>query len=745
MSVSKHGLLWFHPKIELEKSKELKEIISNLNKDFAEIQCDEHSPLSIDLENEKKMESSWEEKITLIGKIIQEEDEKYNDINQSLEKIQAKLDKINEQTGSAQQIKEAAEKLEKEQKELVLKKKEFEKIKKEYEDIKLKEADILKIKEDAALLKKDLSEYDRLSKINDELIKNEKFFEENKMLLSEAEKKEASAEEKIKEVKKIIDELKGSGELFEKLKARKTSLNEQETKIESLSKDAASYKNLISLVEKLQTDAKKAFSEYEKAQNEYEMHYKNFMRAQAGILAEELKDNKPCPVCGSLNHPHKAEKEKNVLSEARINELKQAMEKCDENQNKITAEISLKTGEQRILMNTIEKNASEIFNSFDFNQLEKIIKDKKSEIENDLSECTKQLSVQENNKNQKEKNEKLIPELEEQLKIYSKEKAELKNSVSVYETQIKSLKKQIDEMTESLEYKSKEDAEKKIREFENNAFDLRNKIDNLKNKHDEFISEINGTEKSIQVNKDIISKAENSNLDKLKEEKEELTKKKNILSDERDLVFQKNNINKKSLEKIRSQSKNLMVKEKAYMMAASLSNTANGKVSGKEKIMLETFVQMYYFDRVIQYANRRLMVMTDSHYELKRSENENEKKSQTGLGLNVVDHYNGCERNVKSLSGGEAFQASLSLALGLSDEVSNEAGGIKIESMFVDEGFGSLDKDSLDNAMNALVTISERNCLVGIISHVDILKEKIDRQLIVKKSLEGTSFITMQI
>ena len=594
-------------------------------------------------------------------------------------------------------------------------------------------------------MKKDLSEYDRLSKINDELIKNEKFFEENKMLLSEAEKKEASAEEKIKEVKKIIDELKGSGELFEKLKARKTSLNEQETKIESLSKDAASYKNLISLVEKLQTDAKKAFSEYEKAQNEYEMHYKNFMRAQAGILAEELKDNKPCPVCGSLNHPHKAEKEKNVLSEARINELKQAMEKCDENQNKITAEISLKTGEQRILMNTIEKNASEIFNSFDFNQLEKIIKDKKSEIENDLSECTKQLSVQENNKNQKEKNEKLIPELEEQLKIYSKEKAELKNSVSVYETQIKSLKKQIDEMTESLEYKSKEDAEKKIREFENNAFDLRNKIDNLKNKHDEFISEINGTEKSIQVNKDIISKAENSNLDKLKEEKEELTKKKNILSDERDLVFQKNNINKKSLEKIRSQSKNLMVKEKAYMMAASLSNTANGKVSGKEKIMLETFVQMYYFDRVIQYANRRLMVMTDSHYELKRSENENEKKSQTGLGLNVVDHYNGCERNVKSLSGGEAFQASLSLALGLSDEVSNEAGGIKIESMFVDEGFGSLDKDSLDNAMNALVTISERNCLVGIISHVDILKEKIDRQLIVKKSLEGTSFITMQI
>lgn len=180
-------------------------------------------------------------------------------------------------------------------------------------------------------------------------------------------------------------------------------------------------------------------------------------------------------------------------------------------------------------------------------------------------------------------------------------------------------------------------------------------------------------------------------------------------------------------------------------MIANLSNTANGKVSGKEKIMLETFVQMYYFDRVIKYANRRLMVMTDSHYELKRSEDSGEKRSQTGLGLNVVDHYNGCERNVKSLSGGEAFQASLSLALGLSDEVSNEAGGIKIESMFVDEGFGSLDKDSLDKAMNALITISERNCLVGIISHVDILKEKIDRQLIVKKSLEGTSSITMQI
>ena len=174
-------------------------------------------------------------------------------------------------------------------------------------------------------------------------------------------------------------------------------------------------------------------------------------------------------------------------------------------------------------------------------------------------------------------------------------------------------------------------------------------------------------------------------------------------------------------------------------MIGSLSSTANGSINGKDKIMLETFVQMTYFDRIIRKANTRLLVMTGDQYELVRRKEAENKGSQSGLDLDVIDHYNGSERSVKSLSGGETFKASLALALGLSDEIQSSAGGIKLDTMFVDEGFGSLDENSLQQAYEALAGLTEGHRLVGIISHVSELKEKIDRQIVVTKEKTGGS------
>ena len=171
----------------------------------------------------------------------------------------------------------------------------------------------------------------------------------------------------------------------------------------------------------------------------------------------------------------------------------------------------------------------------------------------------------------------------------------------------------------------------------------------------------------------------------------------------------------------------------------ALSDTANGKLSGKEKIMLETYIQMTFFDRIIRRANVRLMVMSGGQYELKRRVNAENNRSQAGLELDVIDHYNGSERSVKTLSGGESFKASLALALGLSDEIQSSAGGIRLDTMFVDEGFGSLDEESLEQAVNALVGLTQGNRLVGIISHVSELKNRIDRQIVVTKEKSGGS------
>ena len=189
-----------------------------------------------------------------------------------------------------------------------------------------------------------------------------------------------------------------------------------------------------------------------------------------------------------------------------------------------------------------------------------------------------------------------------------------------------------------------------------------------------------------------------------------------------------------SVEKAAQDSKEL---EEHYRWMNSLSNTANGGISDKERISFETYVQMSYFERILHRANIRLQKMTNGQYDLIRRVDELGKRSQVGLDIDVLDHYNGTTRPVNTLSGGEQFKASLSLALGLSDEIQSSAGGVRLDTMFVDEGFGSLDSESLSLAISTLQDLTEGNRLVGIISHVEELKNRIDKQIVVEKQ-KGT-------
>ena len=223
------------------------------------------------------------------------------------------------------------------------------------------------------------------------------------------------------------------------------------------------------------------------------------------------------------------------------------------------------------------------------------------------------------------------------------------------------------------------------------------------------------------------------------ERRNEIVQKRSALESELRGLHHRTESNREVLRQIEKQSAAISDVEKRWMMVGPLADTANGNLSGKEKIMLETYVQMAYFDRIIERANTRFMVMSGGQYELKRRREADNNRSQSGLSLDVVDHYNGTERSVKTLSGGESFKASLSLALGLSDEIQASAGGIQLDTMFVDEGFGSLDEESLQQAMRALNGLAEGNRLVGIISHVPELREKIDRQIIVRKDRSGGS------
>lgn len=223
------------------------------------------------------------------------------------------------------------------------------------------------------------------------------------------------------------------------------------------------------------------------------------------------------------------------------------------------------------------------------------------------------------------------------------------------------------------------------------------------------------------------------------DKKQELTEQRQIfLAEQRELNLH-TSANIRTVKAIESQGKKLAEIEEAWAYIGELAGTVNGNISGKDKIMLETYVQMDYFDRMIERANTRFMQMSGGQYELRRAETAQNIKSQSGLELDVCDHYNGTVRSVKTLSGGEAFLASLSMALGLSDEIQSASGGISLDTMFVDEGFGYLDEEALAQAIHTLQSLAEGNRLVGIISHVTSLQEKIERQIVVTKEKSGGS------
>lgn len=333
-----------------------------------------------------------------------------------------------------------------------------------------------------------------------------------------------------------------------------------------------------------------------------------------------------------------------------------------------------------------------------------------------------------------------IPAFEKSIKEVSQMQNENALSSKELETTITGLKVREKELKKSLTYESKEKALEHIKklELEKEAIDKAYKDADAKARDcEKKVQDFTGQIAALSKN---LAKGKSENLEELEERRSDLNKE--YTDNNKLLSLVKNRIdnNKELKTKLLSLGTELETLEHEFTYKKIISQTANGNLSGKAKIMLETYIQRSFFDRIINRANVRFMTMSGGHYELVRRDEDN-IKSQSGLELDVIDHYNGGTRSVRTLSGGESFMASLSLALGLSDEIQRSAGGIQLDTMFVDEGFGSLDDATLDQAISSLASLSEGNRLVGIISHVGELKERIDKQLVVTVTQGKGSFI----
>jgi len=245
-------------------------------------------------------------------------------------------------------------------------------------------------------------------------------------------------------------------------------------------------------------------------------------------------------------------------------------------------------------------------------------------------------------------------------------------------------------------------------------------------------------EEKIKQLKSDTKDQEEKDLEQIAKEQEALNYRKTECEEQSNRIYSRLKNNEIIDKRVEEQKKEQEKVRRDYLTYSDLSKTANGELTGKSKIAFEQYVQAFYFDKVIHEANKRFYKMSNNQYALMRKEDPSNLRSPTGLELEVMDYYTGKPRSIKSLSGGESFKAALSLALGLSDVIQSFAGGIEVDAMFVDEGFGSLDSDSLEQAIETLNSLTMGNRLVGIISHVSELKDRIDKKILIEKSMEGS-------
>ncbi len=547
-------------------------------------------------------------------------------------------------------------------------------------------------------------------------------------------------EEKILQLEKKFKSLEAAGAELERIKAL-CAKSEREIKEISAAGKAAS--ELDSKLRELDSETEK-YLKSKKAWEELSDRAKrlrsDFNDSQAGIMAENLSDGLPCPVCGSLEHPKKAIKPEKAPTEAEVTVAEKTRDEAQKKLSELSSSVGALRGsceeKKQSLKNAAESlgidgavPAAELLA-----RLRELYKAKKSELENAKKEADKEMKKI----SERSETEKLLPEEREKLSKLKEKRSELTSAVKSLGDRLASESERLEKITSTLRFDKRSSAEEYIKDCENQKKALRKAHEDCSARLSELREKMNALSAAAESLEKHLKDSPDGDPAALSAQKDGLLRSISEIKEKNTRLGVSASKNRSALSGVKKSAEKLSAIDVRLSTVSPLSDTANGSISGREKIRLETYVQTAFFDRIVSRANLHLMRMSGGKYDLKRQETAGNLKSQSGLGLDVIDHYNGTVRSVRTLSGGESFIASLSLALGLSEEIQASSGGIRIDAMFVDEGFGSLDEETLSQAMRALTELGG-NRLIGIISHVGDLRSRIERQIVVKKERSGGS------
>lgn len=545
-----------------------------------------------------------------------------------------------------------------------------------------------------------------------------------------------NARSEEQQAKKVWEDLgKTSEESFHKKEAGIAALKEQQKRQEQI-------------VEQTKKSWEQTSLSASESAKHYEHMYEAFLKEQAGILAENLSAGCPCPVCGSTVHPDPAKLSDHAVTELEVEQAKKTRAAAEEKRDLAYAAFEAEKTEKQKLAQAVEKEEA------DFVLAQTIAKQQRKEAEQNYA------SLQ---KTAEQIREKLVyPSLAEAKKQY----AAMQKALEAAEQEIAKKRQKVSELAEAMNTLKGQ----KLAEEENQKTAKKLAVKTEK----EYAKLL---EKSGFISEETYHLAILPERSRSKLEREEKEYESQCLRQQSEQKLLEKQVSGKTYtdttelnEQLKAEKQALKEAEKTYMelhtayendrsvlqncavylekgkkleredqVIKSLSKTANGRLSGSAKIDFETYIQRQYFKQIIHEANKRLLTMSNHQFILKLKEEANTgRKTNEGLDLSVYSLVTDSERDVKTLSGGESFLAALAMALGLSDIVERSAGAIHPDMMFIDEGFGSLDAQSRQQAIEVLAELAGDSRMVGIISHVTELKEQIDRKLVVSRTDKGS-------
>ena len=588
-----------------------------------------------------------------------------------------------------------------------------------------------------------LPAYDRLEELQTRLQQTQADLSAAQAALKQAEADRETAQQQVaalQEERTAVEAAAGQKPLLE---AQQTQLQRQRADLQSLIAKSA----LLNTQQKKLADARQRYlllrQQADDATRAWQEKNHAFLDEQAGVLAAGLTPGAPCPVCGATDHPAPARLAADAPTEAEVQSAKaDADEALAKVQTAAEQGAALRAAAQQT--EEVVRADAAILGDVPFESIHDQASVRETALGAQLKTLEEEIRRAEKAQARKQVLEAAIPQKEAALDASEAACVRTRERITALNAALDAQRQQHAQQLAGLPYPDKAAATKEQAALRRQLEALRKAqadAQTLLTDRQTKLAELEATSQQLRLR---IQAAPQTDKAAVEAQRQTLLQEKQANSEAQNAIRDRIAANGRCHSDIRRIAADLDALSERTGWLAALSNTAGGNVKGREKLMLETFVQLTYFDRILRRANKRLQKMSGGQYDLVRREELDNFRSQTGLELDILDHINTTRRSVSTLSGGEAFLASLALALGLSDEV-QASSHVRLDTLFVDEGFGSLDSESLSKAYAALNGLTEGNRLVGIISHVSELKERINLQIVVKKGKNGASTATVQV